>query len=817
MFARLLSSLLLLMLVLGAGHLARPVSLDGIDLSPDARILASSRISPSAPIGAGDRIIAVGGHEVFSAQQVTDQLSATTRRIDVRVLSLANPRSESVEASMLQGDLPEILLPTYFIVSLDDQSAFGASSADVARALQNKASIRVTAVPTAEVFDGEMRVRRGLPPWTILVALAVAMLSLAILWGMSLPLGLTLGLASAGTALWLLEGHLSARFVGLAAICLSAAFGAWTVIQLSPQRANSQRGRAKRYEGSTSRPDLLAALHESEETLGIPLYLVVGSAQQAVEIKREYERISVSSADSILTSTLSLLALEGGVFPRADVGDGVPQVWDDPIHDLDVSAGIAGAVPIPAYGSSQDQWAFLITRTKDTPCSPAMLEPLLAIAEWWAESGVREAIAVQAAHGLLRLVREAKNTNKVVPHSIVADGEAFGASTGAAGDSRSAIPGAPVIVANPNLDAVSEGIGIPRVMKRADLEKERGEWIGHTPTTRAPESPPALLVQSSAPAPSLAGIRTARGKNSDMLLAAEKAWSGHLERRWEDQYPVDDPRLFSEEDWSRLAKLRSDERPCLLYGEPGVGKEFAARALHDVSDRGRKPIAVVDCARMAESSVELELFGLSGDPGVIGGLEGGALILKSPSKLSRSLLESTLRQLARLNIRLFLIERHAGSGRGLPPTTPTAVREKVEQRVVRIPPLRERPEDIVPIANVMLEELSSVYGSGEFRGLDDMAERFLESMDLPGNFWDLHSLIRSALLRADEDMIDVRAILGVSAGDMPRELAKIEADEERQRLVAALHETEGNKSEAARILGLSRGALLRRLKRHGLM
>ena len=101
--------------------------------------------------------------------------------------------------------------------------------------------------------------------------------------------------------------------------------------------------------------------------------------------------------------------------------------------------------------------------------------------------------------------------------------------------------------------------------------------------------------------------------------------------------------------------------------------------------------------------------------------------------------------------------------------------------------------------------------------IDPAAERLLETMDLPSNFVELRVLVRSGLLRAEDETLDVRALLGGSVGDVPRELARIESDDERQKLVAVLQETDGNKSEAARTLGLSRGALLRKLKRHGLM
>lgn len=811
MVSRLLGTFAVLILTVMALHLSRPVAIDGLDLSSGAVVEDSSRLAPSSPVGAGDRVIAVGGAEVISRADVFEQIDALQRDVDMRIAKSENLRRLRVEAELLQGDLPEELLPTFFILTIDNAPAYGATTAEVARALQTKDSVFVEAVPTSDVLDGVMPVERGLPATNLLLAAIVSLLSLVILWRLSGTLGWALGLASSGAALWMLSSPPMARFLGLGALCVAAAIAAWMVLQMLPTtRMTSGVGRAKRYEGKNARPDLLAALEQAEEGLGMPLSLVVGSSQQAVVLRRDYERLHVESAGAVLTSSLSLLALEGGVFPRMDVGEGVPQVWDDPIHDMDKSAGVAAAVPVPAYGISQDQWAFLMAHTKDAASSPQHIEPMLATVELWVEQGIREAIAVQAAHGLLRLIREAKNTTGVRPHRP----EHEAASTDAFTDH---VPGTPVPEVNPNLELVSEGIGIPRVVRREELARERGTWTGSGP--QPPQSAKVVAATSRPPGPptELRSARIERTRGDDKALAVSRAWAGHLSRRWSDEYPVDDTRLFNDTDWKRLARITGDERPCLIFGESGVGKEFSARAVHEFSNRSKFPIAVIDCARMPASSVEMELFGVAGDPGVVTGIEGGSLVLKSPLKLGRTLLETTLRQLGRYDIRLFLVERSAHVDASFPSGIPTVIREKVEARCVRIPPLRERVERIVDYAEVILETESMLYSNGEARDLDDMAERLLESMDFPANFWDLKAILRAGMLRADEDKIDVRSVLGVSAGDVPREIAKIEAEEERQRLVSALHQTEGNKSEAARVLGLSRGAFLRRLRRHGLM
>lgn len=823
MFARLAATLLILVCLASAAMLSRTASLRGLVLRDDARISEASTLAPGAPVRPGDRVILVDNQPVASRSDVDNVLRSARKSVELRVVSFAEERSDVITSASLQGELPDTLQPTFYITTIDGRPAYGATIGDVARALSERGveSVDVSAVPIRQIFDGEIDVVRAMPPPPILVTIGIAVLALFLLWGGYAPAGFVLGFFISGLSLWLVESYLAARLAGLVAMCVAGVLVVWYAIPFASEWMKGST-RARRYEGDASRPDILDAMTQAEEALGVPLLLVVGSAQQAVELERAYERMSVREANSIMSSSLSMLALEGGVFPRMDVGEGMPAVWDDPLFDLDKSVGIAAAVPIPAYGSSQDQWAFLIVRTKDMASSPEMVEPLLATAALWAENGVREAIAVQAAHGLLRLVREARNAHNVIPHQA------------ARGDAPIDEPLAPKLTAvvspdirvNTNLDLVSEGIGVPRVVKRSELERV-------APTTYKSPSPEASTSDERLPPPrrhvrapasmdatvrDAAATSALRSRIEDLEyeLQAARAWADYLDRRWEDEYPVDDPNAFGEDDWYDLEKLRADERPSLLLGEPGVGKEFAARALHYHSERAHKLIGVMDCSRIPITAVELELFGVSDAPGLVDVLDGGALVLKSGSLLGKAL-PPLVKRLLKYDIRLFFVERVSGLEEGIPRHLPPILHETVGPRFVHLHPLRERPEDIVRFARYFLHVEAMAYGHGEVRDIDEMAARLLESMDLPANFTDLRALIRAAVLRSDDDVMDVRALLGTAAGDIPRELARMESDDERQKLVAALHETEGNKSEAARILGLSRGALLRRLKRHGLM
>lgn len=814
MLSRIAGSLFLIGLLTVTLVVSRSASLRGIVLTEDARIAEGSVLPSGAPVAIGDRIIRAGGMEIVRADDIDAVLLKSGGSVDLRVVTLLDEVQRQVSSSDLQGSVPEVLTPAYYITAIDGVPHFGALLPEVARALSQRGveSVEVRAVPVKSVFDGTVSVERGLPPEMVLMGGLITLLGLGLLWLFSPSLGFVVGLAGSALALWSVETILWAKVVALALLAIAGILSVWFLIEPLSQLL-SRRGRARSHEGANRRPDLLDALTTAEQEFGFPVYVVVGSSSLAIEINRDYERLAVRDVDSITTSSLQMLYTEGGVFPRADVGDGVPEIWDDPIHDMDQSTGLSCAVPIPRYGTSSDQWAFVVTRVRDTPRSMELLEPVIELADLWARNGIREAIAVHASHSLFRMIREARHHSNVIPHQV-SDRPAVRTSTrpkdpvdSAQTDDAPPPPRASALERPlPSLDLVSEGVGVPRTVSRAELERIRKERaVGGASTASKTES-------RHAP-------RRADEPGSEALMeeiAQLRAWAGHLERGVQDAYPVDDPSAFGEEDWYDLVNLRGDERPSLLVGESGVGKEFAARALHWNGQRAHRRIATVDCARLPVSAVELELFGGAGEGALVDLLKGGALILKSPSVLGRGLMESVFQRLASHDIQLFVVERYSGHEEGMPRVIPPSIRELVGRRFAHLRPLRERPEDIVRFANYFLHQEAMVYGES-VQAIDPAAERLLETMDLPSNFVELRTLIRSAMFRADDDVVDVRALLGGSVGDVPRELARLESDEERQRLVSVLQETEGNKSEAARILGLSRGALLRRLKRHGLM
>lgn len=550
------------------------------------------------------------------------------------------------------------------------------------------------------------------------------------------------------------------------------------------------------------RVSLLDDLTHAEETLGVPLQIVVGSTQQAVTLHREHNRIAIKPTDSIQAASLAMLAIEGGVFPRLDVGEDVRNQWDDPLRDLDQTAQIACAIPIPHYSQSPNQWAFIIAGTKDTPSSPTLAEALAIILDSWALSSIREQISVHATSGLLHMYRTARfehagtHTASQSPASL----GRYAVSTPDVKDDEST-PGERSTQARSQTlvsDILgAEGVSAPRTMTRSDFERQRAD-NSHKP--------------ARLPAPRT--VTTASNGIENGTFIAMQAWDSYLSRQWRNDYPVDDPRAYDASDRTRVDTLLSAKAVSLIYGAPGTGKEFLARAVHDESTRSLERVVSVDCAPMVESSVEMELFGLDNAPGILDAIANGTLILKSPGRLSQELMVAILDRCAAQHTHLTAIIRQKSAHAASASTgSVQLLRHRAGDHAVHIPALKEREGRIVPLATLLLEYTSSIYDHGDRRTLGADAERVLLAYDYPANIRDLKALIRSACLRTDRDVIYGSDFEYRRSQDSDH----ASEESERLRLIDILQRVDGDKSEGARLLGVTREGFLRKLKRHGLL
>jgi transcriptional regulator with GAF, ATPase, and Fis domain len=295
-------------------------------------------------------------------------------------------------------------------------------------------------------------------------------------------------------------------------------------------------------------------------------------------------------------------------------------------------------------------------------------------------------------------------------------------------------------------------------------------------------------------------------------------------------------------------KVAATATTVLLTGESGTGKEVLARAIHQASARVGGPFVAVNCAALPETLLESELFGH--ERGAFTGADrlkrgrfelaaGGTLFLDEvgdlapavQGKLLRVLQERRYERLGGTTTLTADVRLIAATNRDLEHAVAEGrFREDLYYRLavfrVHLPALRERGEDVVPLAEQFVRELGARMGKGR-AGLSREARDALLAHSWPGNIRELQNAIERALIRAGDELISAEN-LGIMA---PRDLNKTAApasrteaasnvhtlaDQERQMIAEALRRTKGNKTRAATLLGLTRTQLLRRVRRFGL-
>ncbi len=304
----------------------------------------------------------------------------------------------------------------------------------------------------------------------------------------------------------------------------------------------------------------------------------------------------------------------------------------------------------------------------------------------------------------------------------------------------------------------------------------------------------------------------------------------------------------------QVGRVASSETTVLITGESGTGKEVVSHLLHQGSPRARKPFVAINCAALPEQLLESELFGhekgaFTGAVATkIGRLEqaaGGTLFLDeigemSPlvqAKLLRVLQEREFQRLGGTRTLKADVRLLAATNRDL--TVAIArheFREDLYYRLnvfeIRVPPLRERPEDVLALADLFLDELGRTMGRPA-AGISRDAREWLLAYSWPGNVRELRNAIERAILLCDGGLITrehLPAVVGrpeaartattgngAFHGDGPLPPGGVNLESmERSLVEKALGQTRGNKSKAARLLGLTRAQLYSRLEKYGL-
>ena len=313
---------------------------------------------------------------------------------------------------------------------------------------------------------------------------------------------------------------------------------------------------------------------------------------------------------------------------------------------------------------------------------------------------------------------------------------------------------------------------------------------------------------------------------------------------------VDDriPRLLGNSEALRdvqkqIGRAATSDSTVLITGETGTGKEVAARVLHNVSKRKDRPFVAINCAAIPGDLLESELFGhvkgaftgaVSDRPGRFPQANGGTLFLDEIGDLPLSMQAKLLRAIQER------VVTPVGSDKSLPidvrivAATHRDLAQEVAQHAFRedlfyrlnvipvmLPPLRERPDDIIPLASHFLAITAA--DGGPLKNLSASAEARLLGHAWPGNVRELRNamervavLARGAQVTDDDLAFLVNATPGLLASDISAGLLELPLPEAIERLECAsieraLTQAAGNRAEAARKLGISRQSLYTKL------
>ena len=293
-----------------------------------------------------------------------------------------------------------------------------------------------------------------------------------------------------------------------------------------------------------------------------------------------------------------------------------------------------------------------------------------------------------------------------------------------------------------------------------------------------------------------------------------------------------------------LARVAESEASVLLFGESGVGKELAARFIHDRSNRAGAPFIVINCAAVPESMFESELFGhergaFTGSTGQKKGLyeiaDGGTLFLDEVSEIPLALQAKFLRVLESGEFRRVGGTQTLSAEVRVVSATNRNLLDWVDQKQFRLdlyyrlagidvtlPTLRQRREDIPALADTLLARMA---GKNHPCHLDKSALNALKHYDFPGNVRELRNLLQRAVVQCRGGLI--------TAADLRLELGGIYAIErepttpttspsgslpemEKGYIRDLLDKHQGHRRTVANLLGITERTLYRKLKQHGL-
>ena len=299
-----------------------------------------------------------------------------------------------------------------------------------------------------------------------------------------------------------------------------------------------------------------------------------------------------------------------------------------------------------------------------------------------------------------------------------------------------------------------------------------------------------------------------------------------------------------------IRRLSPHARTALITGETGSGKELVASALHEHGPRRARRLVTINCAAVVETLFESELFGhmrgaftgaTENKPGLFESADGGTVFLDEVGELPLNVQAKLLRvvehgeiqrvgalQAKRVDVNVIAATNRDLLGESAAGRFRSDLYYRLNVVQLHVPPLRDRRDDIPYLVAAFVRECGARMGK-PLTGVTAGAERALMTAPWPGNVRELRNAIERAAMLAEGDLITERDVLAASRIGRPspeevpavaRRTAPGESDRldlvERDHILSILERTRGNKSEAARALGVSRRAFYRKLDRHGL-
>ncbi|QAS52919.1 sigma-54 interaction domain-containing protein [Halobacillus litoralis] len=293
----------------------------------------------------------------------------------------------------------------------------------------------------------------------------------------------------------------------------------------------------------------------------------------------------------------------------------------------------------------------------------------------------------------------------------------------------------------------------------------------------------------------------------------------------------------------KIRKTAHSDVSVLLRGESGTGKELFAHSIHHLSERSTKPFVKVNCAAIPEHLIEAELFGYQegaftgakkgGKPGKFQLAHGGTLFLDeigdmplhAQVKILRALQEGEVEAVGAVHPQEVDVRIVAATNQSLESMIKEQrFREDLFYRInvvqIDIPPLRERKNDIKILSKYLLQKVGDRTGK-RVQGFSQAVDNLFQKYRWPGNVRELENVIESSVHMTDNETIDFRDLPHHLHPDGPvtsegQSLKEIVEQTEKRAVLKALEETDGDKSAAAKQLGIGKSSLYEKVKKYDL-